>query len=223
MSFLGKIGRALDPTRKKGLLQTAGRAIVKAAPIVAPFIPGLGIPASIAIGAASGALSKGHNVVGGALKGAVGGVANKALLGGRGILGVPGALGKVKNLLVGHSATAGQAATPAEATAPGIPGLPALPAVPGQAASGGILGALGDYFRRDPGQAIQTGLGVLGTAQGAQRAGQANRLRSQALAGLPVAGPRPDLSGAFANPGNPYALPASGGALQAARASLRGY
>lgn len=68
-----------------------GKGLLKAAPIAASFIPGVGIPAAMGIGALSKGLSNkfsGGSFLGGAAsgaaEGAVGGLAKKAMFGGFG-------------------------------------------------------------------------------------------------------------------------------------------
>jgi hypothetical protein len=179
-----------------------GGTLAGLAPAAAALIPGVGPLAAAGIGAAMGAAGRATgatrgSVLGGAVQGgALGGGAS--LLGGAiGGAGVPGGSGS--GLLAG----AGRA----------------LGSVGGVA--GGVLGAAQHAIQNNP-NLINAGLGILGTVQGAQREGQANQLRNQGLQSLQP-GQQPDLSGAFADPGNPYASQQPGSALQAARASLRGY
>lgn len=195
----GLLGRGAQNVVRRG-----AQVVSRAAPVVG-LIPGVGTLAAGALGA-GGALLGGENI-GTALQrgalGAAGGLAGGVLRGAGGVGGVLGgagrAIGSVGGSVGGALGAAGRAIG-------GVGG-----ALTGAGGTGGGLGSL-----------LQTGLGVLGTVQGAQREGQANRLREQSLASLaPSAGP--NLASTFADPGNPYARPQQGGALQAARASLRGY
>lgn len=78
-----------------------GGVLKKAAPL-AGLIPGVGTAIGAGIGAL-GSVMEGHNGLSGTLKaaagGAAGGLANKVLLGGKGVLGVGGAAGKLADIV----------------------------------------------------------------------------------------------------------------------------
>lgn len=193
---------------KGAFLRQIGQAGQAAAPVVG-LIPGVGTLAGAAIGAGGTLLNKGTranlgDVAKYGAEGALSGLANQKLLGGRGILGVPHAIGSGLDKLGIHGAEGaiGSAAR-------GV---------------GGAVGKVGkgvlDYVLKHPLQAAQMGLAGASTIQGAQTQSRANDYLGQALA-RGLAPPAPvDLSGVFADPGNPYAGGARGSAMAAARRSL---
>jgi len=195
-----------DTTRAQGMAQQAGATyrpwsgglLADLAPaIVGAAGSTVGLPPALT-GAATGALMS------------AGGVTNRSALAGAGLGALAGA--------AGAGAARGLAGG-------GLTGAARSLGIPTSAT--GVLGAAS--------QRLGTGGGILGTGltggdvlagvgayQGAQRQGQANALREQALGTLQP-GQRPDLSAVFADPGNPYQQPRSNTALAAARGSLRGY
>lgn len=90
-----------------------------------------------------------------------------------------------------------------------------------QTAGRSTIGKIGDWITDDPLRAAQLGLGAVSAVQGAKAAGQANKYRTAALSR--IAPPqREDLSGIFADEGNPYSRAGSGTAKRAAVRSLQG-
>ena len=215
-TILQRAGATFRPS-SRGLLASVG-------------VPVLGAMTGGALGAAaSGTLGRaieGQPIsVRGALTDVAKGLGGRAVLGaigGAGALAAPvlgsvgGALGGLGTAGGGLLAGAGRAIGAAGRAIGGVPGALGLAqqAMGGSSSGGG--GILGTGLT---GSDVLAGVGAY---QGAQREGQANELRERALASLAPSA-RPDLSAAFADPGNPYQRPPANTALQAARSSLRGY
>lgn len=192
-----------------GALKKIGGVAKKIAPF-AGLIPGVGTLAGAAIGGL-GSLASGDNI-GQALKygamGALSGYGGSKLLGGKGLLGVPGALKKVG---VGDG-SAGGLVKSAGGSLLGIgkPGFGALGSLGGALTGGGGLGGL-----------VDTGLGAASIAGGISASNRAEDLRKKALAlsegswndranlrklaiqGLESNTPQ-DLSSIFRNDANPF-------------------
>lgn len=227
MGLFKKIGKAL----KKGV-KAVGKVASKAAPLIA-MVPGVGTLGGAALGA-GGALLSGSNV-GTALK--------------RGALGAAGGIGgnllRGRNLLTGAGKVAGlvgkatQGNTPFGSAGKILSGTtsagPSLLSRVGRAAGSvgrGALGAVGDvaggvgrFALDNPLLLAQGGLAALGTVQGAQQQGEADRLRRQALEGV-MAEPEPGTYGDYTDPTNPYAMRGAGTmnpAQRSARRALSGY
>ena len=176
------------------------KTIGKVAKIAAPFIPGAGPLAAAAIAAGGTLLEKGGKVkFRDALKsGALAG-GGSALLGGRGIKGVGGALQRAKGLIKGKLGTT---------------------------LLGGAK-RLGQSALRDPLKTAQLGLAGLNTIQAGRAGGRQNAALDRALGALgPGAAPESvNLSTLFADEANPYASgrPRGRAASAATRALQGGY
>lgn len=184
-----------------GVLGKIGKVVEKVAPIAALAIPGLGPVASAAIaagGSAAGRLAQGKSVnVGSELLTGAGAYAGNKLLKGQGV-----------KALIGNPG----AAAPAAGAAGAIPGAPA--------AGGNILDRALGWAGKHPLDAAQLALAGVGTLQGAQRAGQADTMRSGALASVD---PNAHAAGlpSTVDPSNPYGAPVPyNRARRAALASL---
>lgn len=155
----------------KGLKKVGGLA-EKAAPVVG-LIPGVGTLAGGAIGGL-GALAHGDGLRGALKYGAMGaasGLAGSKLLGGKGILGVPGALKKVIGS-GGHPEVVGLGPG-------GVPMINQTAGKSGLGGLGGIAGLLGSGFKKIGGVDGLLGAGALG--YGAYQQKQAGDYRNKAL------------------------------------------
>lgn len=204
----GKDTSALPATWQPRGLGDFGRFAQTAGTLAPLVIPGVGLVAGAAIGAGANALG-GGNVLEGAAKGAAAAGANQALLGGQGAAGV-------SNLLNTGSVNPGVLARAKSLIAAG-------------ASPASVASSLG-MSPTSLSSLLSTGLGIAGAVTSAEKQGEADALRKQGLAQVqPGVVKTPDLSAVYANPGNPYSRaavrpPATGpSALEAARASLRGY
>ena len=187
-----------------GVLGKIANVATKAAPFVAPLIPGVGLVGAGLISAAAGK-ARGKSLKASLLQGA-GSAAGSALLGGKGIKGVGAAFARAKNLVRGGAGTAATAAAPG--------GKSFL-----SKAAGTVWGAI----KSDPLKAAQLGLAGLGTIQAGRAGGRQNALLDRSLGALgPGTEPAAeDLSTLFADEANPYARRATRGrAARAATASL---
>lgn len=202
---------------KGAFLRDIGKAGKNLAP-VAGLIPGAGPLIGGALGAGGEFLDRGtkaklRDVILQGGVGALSGLAGQKFLGGRGVLGIPKALG------LGGGAPGGLSGAGAAETG-----------------GGGILGGIGHVGKSaltslgifkpsgqfDPLRAAQLGLGAAGIIHGAGQQGQADQLRRQAFSNFQP-GPAPDLSGVFANTGNPYATDTYGAKKAALRSVASGY
>ncbi len=177
------------PFGKHSLFHGATKIIGKAAPIVAPFIPGIGP-------IAAGAIAAGGSLIGGkkplsALKAGLLSYGGAKLLGGKGIGafgkkggGAGSILDRAKNLVLGKESFTYQGAGPR---------------------TGGLLGSGGLLSRASksvggPLNLAQLGLAGANALQAARSGGQADAALNRALNP-----PRVNLSQEFADPNNPYA------------------
>lgn len=96
-----------------GFWRKLGKLALKAAPVAASFIPGVGPLAAAGIGAAAGALGNGKpklsNVLGGAAAGAGGALAKGAVSGGGGLGGLVGRAGDALDKIGGVDTLLGAA------------------------------------------------------------------------------------------------------------------
>lgn len=176
-----------------GTISDIAKTAAKVAPIAALAIPGVGPVLGAGIAAGTNALRQATDVQPGfdagsvarsGAAGAAAGAANQHLLNGQGALAIPAVVGGIAHGAGGvGSALLGA-------------GRQALGAVSGSGSGSGGGFNLGD--------AAQLGLGIAGTVGAANRQGQSDAYRRQALAGL-AERPAPDYSAIFADPNNPYA------------------
>jgi hypothetical protein len=215
--LVSNVGGALEHTGnavagKGAFLREIGKAGKEVAPVTA-LVPGVGPLAAGALGAGGEYLDKGRRakLVDVAKAGALPAAAAYAL-GGQGYKGIPGAFGKVKGLV-----------SKAGSSVLGIGGGGA-PGADGESADGvgqSVLGKVGSWIGHHPLDAAQLALSGVGTVQGAQRAGQADALRSRAMASVDPNAPfNAGLPGA--DPFDPYGAttPYPNRARRAALASL---
>ena len=207
-AFYQKYTNQTTKGKYSGVLGKAVKLVSKAAPLAA-LIPGVGVPAAAAIGAA-GRLAGGGGVKGAVIGGLEGG-AGAALLGGEGYKGLGGVVDRAKDLIGGKVATEG--------------------ANVGKRV-GGLVGSGGLLSKASKGVGGPLNLASLGLAganaiQSAQAGGRANQALDRALSALPTQAPpqREDLSSLFADPANPYSggMPPKRAARSAAAALAGGY
>ena len=195
MNFFRKLGRALDPTRRGGIPQSIGRLAVKAAPVAVGFIPGIGIPAAMAIGAGSKLLTRDKSI-GSIARGAGTALASKlssSFLGGGSGATAPGGAatptpGLQDAMNAAYGAPAG-AATPAVASA-----ASAAASAPVASTAGGMakavqplsrIGRIARFARENPvvtTGALSTAANVYGASQEGQAMDREADLRERELA-----------------------------------------
>jgi hypothetical protein len=201
------------PFGKHSVFHTVTKVGAKVAPFAAALIPGIGplAGAGIAAGLRAGqGLSEGklraRDLLGSAAAGAAGGLANKALLGGRGFRG----FGGLKKGIAGAFHRGG-------------PGDLGRAPEEGEA-GGGFLGraarSAGGFIRRNPLDAARIGLGAINTISAGRAAGRANAALEGGVGGVNrflAAPPQISLPSA---PYNPYAGGGPSAALARARRAL---
>lgn len=159
-----KVGNAF--AGKGSFFGDLGSAAQSAAPL-AMFIPGVGPVLAAGIGAAT---SAGGNLLEHGKRAKLSDVAGQAGLAGLEAGGGKFALGKLSG--------AGSAVND------GIEGAVKSPSFLSRAINSPVAGKIGQFVTKHPLDAAQLALAGVGTVQGAQRAGAADELRSQAFAGL---------------------------------------
>lgn len=207
MSFLSGIGHALGKVGKAGgkVLGGVGDAVQHLAPALG-LIPGVGTLAGGIIGGAGGLLGNlndqhvdfGHvlgNVAKGGLGGAAGGLANGALLGGKGIgglssllkIGLPGAkglAGKTQSAADMFQSLTGAGMDPAQAQqlANGTANNIEAGGRGGVGGLSGLLGKLGGAISGHPMQALGIGAGAAAAGMGLAEQQKAQAAQQAALA-----------------------------------------